>query len=239
MIASEITAVILAGGLGTRLRSEVADRPKALAQVSGKPFLEIILGQLEKFSIRKAVICVGYMGEQIESQYGSSFQSIEISYSHERSLLGTGGAMRYALDLVKTVLILGLNGDSFCDYNLSEFITFHKQKNARASLLLSPATDVSAFGSVALNEDNQITSFIEKSAAAGTGLVNAGVYLIDPLLLREIQPGRVFSLEKDIFPGWVGRDFYGYPSSSNLFIDIGTPKSYRQAQNIFSEKVTP
>lgn len=234
MSTAEITALILAGGLGTRLRSEVADRPKALAQVSGKPFLEIILEQLVKFNVQKAVICVGYMAEQIENLYGNSFQSLQISYSHERSLLGTGGAMRYAIDMVKTDLVLGLNGDSFCDYNLDAFLSFHREKGARASLLLSPVPDVSAFGSVALGKDDQITSFVEKAVAAGEGLVNAGVYLIDPALIRETAPGRVLSLEKDIFPTWVGRGFYGYSSSSNLFIDIGTPKTYRQAQALFS-----
>lgn len=236
MSNAEVTALILAGGLGTRLRAAVSDRPKALAEVSGKPFLEIILEQLVKFGVQKAVVCVGYMAEKIENLYGNSFQSLQISYSHERALLGTGGAMRFALDLVETDLILGLNGDSYCDYDLNTFLLFHKERKARASLLLSPVKDVSAYGSVTLSEEKQISSFVEKAAAAGEGLVNAGVYLIDPALIREIPAGRVLSLEKDIFPTWVGRGFYGCSSTSNLFIDIGTPKTYQEAQTLFTKQ---
>jgi hypothetical protein len=106
----------------------------------------------------------------------------------------------------------------------------------RRLLLLTYADDCSRYGSVAIGEDCGISSFIEKSATAGRGLINAGVYLINCSLIREIPPGRVLSLEKDIFPGWIGRRFFGHASARPTFIDIGTPQSLRQAQALFESR---
>jgi D-glycero-alpha-D-manno-heptose 1-phosphate guanylyltransferase len=231
-----ITAVILAGGLGTRLRSEISDRPKALATVAGQPFLEHIFDQLSAFGITQVVLCTGYMAEQIESLYGTQYKGLSLSYSRETVLLGTGGAVRFALPLVSTPLALILNGDSFCEFDLSALTHFHREHHAQVSMVLTHVDDCSRFGSVVTQEDGKVTSFIEKSAAGGPGSINAGVYLVARELLAEIPPGRILSLEKDIFPNWIDQGFFGFCSDTSLFIDIGTPQSFRSAQSLFAER---
>ncbi len=230
----DVTAVILAGGLGTRLRSAVADRPKVLAEVAGQPFLERLFEQLQGFGIRNVVLCVGYMAEQIELLYPERFKDLSIAYSRERALLGTAGALRFAYEHITTDRALVMNGDSFCDFNFRAFKAFHDEKEAEASVLLTYVDDCSRYGSVALDSDKKIESFIEKSGAGGAGFINAGAYLIERPLIKEIPCGRVLSLEKDIFPGWIGRPFFGFASNAPMFIDIGTPQSFQRAQGLFS-----
>lgn len=230
----EVTAVILAGGLGTRLRAAVSDRPKVLADVAGQPFLERIFEQLRGFGVRKVVVCTGYMAEQIEHLYQASFKDLSITYSREHSLLGTAGAVRFALEHITTDRALVLNGDSYCDFNYATFKSFHDAKDAEASLLLTYVEDCSRYGSVVIDENGKVGSFIEKSGASGAGFINAGVYLMERSLIKEIPPGRILSLEKDIFPQWIGRKFYGHATNTPMFIDIGTPQSFEQAQSLFS-----
>jgi NDP-sugar pyrophosphorylase family protein len=230
----EVTAVILAGGLGTRLRAAVSDRPKVLADVAGQPFLERIFEQLQGFGLRKVVVCTGYMAEQIEHLYQDSFKDLSITYSREHALLGTAGAVRFALDQITTDRVLVLNGDSYCDFDYRIFKSFHEAKDADASLLLTYVDDCSRYGSVVIDSEGKIESFIEKSGAGGAGFVNAGVYLMDRSLIKEIPPGRVLSLEKDIFPKWLSKRFFGHASNAPMFIDIGTPQSFQQAQSLFS-----
>ena len=230
----EVTAVILAGGLGTRLRAAVSDRPKVLADVAGQPFLERIFEQLSRFGIRKAVVCTGYMAEQIEHLYPASFKDLAISYSREHALLGTAGAVRFALEHITTDRALVLNGDSFCDFEYAAFKSFHEAKDADASLLLTYVDDCFRYGSVVLDVNGKVESFIEKSGAGGAGFINAGVYMMERALIKEIPPGRVLSLEKDIFPKWIGRPFFGHASNAPMFIDIGTPQSFHHAQSLFS-----
>jgi NDP-sugar pyrophosphorylase family protein len=233
----EVTAVILAGGLGTRLRAAVSDRPKVLADVAGQPFLERIFEQISGFGIRKAVVCTGYMAEQIEHLYPASFRDLSISYSREHALLGTAGAVRFALDQITTDRALILNGDSYCAFEYPAFKSFHEAKDADASILLTYVDDCSRYGSVVLDDNARIESFIEKSGAGGAGFINAGVYMMDRALIKEIPAGRVLSLEKDIFPKWIGRQFFGHASDAPMFIDIGTPQSFQHAQTLFSGRI--
>jgi len=230
----EVTAVVLAGGLGTRLRAAVSDRPKVLADVAGQPFLERIFEQLQGFGIRKVVVCTGYMAEQIEHLYPASFKDLSISYSREHSLLGTAGAIRFALEHITTDKALVLNGDSYCDFDYRAFKSFHDGKDADASILLTYVEDCARYGSVVLDQECRVESFVEKSGAGGAGFINAGVYLMERALIKEIPPGRVLSLEKDIFPKWIGRRFFGHASNAPMFIDIGTPQSFQRAQSLFS-----
>ena len=235
-MSGAITAVVLAGGLGTRLRSVVSDRPKVLADVAGQPFLERIFEQVRGFGISKVVVCTGYMAEQIEDLYVSAFKDLAISYSRERALLGTAGAVRFALEHIPTERALVLNGDSFCDFDCTDLLATHDENQAEATILLTHVEDSSRYGAVVLDEDGRVQSFIEKAAAGGPALVNAGVYLMQRSLIKEIPAGRVLSLEKDTFPQWIGRRFFGHSSNTPTFIDIGTPQSLRQAQSMFVER---
>lgn len=230
----EVTPIILAGGLGTRLRESVSDRPKVLAPVAGRPFLERIFEQLLRFGFKKVVLCIGYMGNQIEDLYGSSYAGMNISYSRENALLGTAGALRQAIDQVSSCDVLVLNGDSFCNFSFEFFFPFHVRNQADISILLVTQDDCSRFGSVVLDDSFRVQTFHEKSNSTGPGLVNAGIYLIKRSLIQELRSGENLSLERNIFPNLIARRFFGYIADVTTFIDIGTPQSFSQAQDIFS-----
>lgn len=228
-----VTAAILAGGLGTRLRSVVANRPKVLVEIHGRPFLAYLLDQLAAAGIRYVVLCTGYLGEQVQAAFGDSYGGLHLVYSQESSPLGTAGALRLALPLLSSDTALVMNGDSFCQVDLSAFWTWHCAKEAGASLLLTKVSDTSRYGRVQVEPDGQMLSFAEKSETSGSGWISAGIYLIRQDLLRTIPLGRVVSIEKEMFPAWVGQGLYGYRSEGR-FLDIGTPEAYNVAEQFFA-----
>ena len=232
---SGVTAVILAGGFGTRLRSVVKDTQKVLASVGGRPFLEIIFDRLIGAGIKKVVLCTGFLGDQVENLYGAHYKGLEICISQENSPLGTGGAIRNALSCCSTENLLVLNGDSFVEVDYEAFFGFFRDGDALASLVLCQVPDVSRFGSVTVSLDTcQIEEFREKSTATGSGWINAGVYLIPKDLIERLPLGKVISLEKDVFPVWCDEEILsGFPLAEGRFIDIGTPESYAEAGRMF------
>lgn len=233
MSLGSVTAVILAGGLGTRLRSAVPDRPKAMAEVAGRPFLAHLLGRLESAGVGAAVLCVGHLGERIRDAFGAGFGALRLGYAWERELLGTGGALRNALPLVDTETVLALNGDSWCEGDLAAFLDWHGARDSRLSLMLTRVPDSGRFGAVEVDAGGAVTRFLEKSPEAGPGWINAGLYLAPRATLAAIPAGRVVSLERDIFPALIGRGLYGWQGGGR-FIDIGTGESYGQADAFFA-----
>jgi D-glycero-alpha-D-manno-heptose 1-phosphate guanylyltransferase len=225
--------VVLAGGLGTRLRTAVPDRPKVLAQVAGRPFLDYLLDQLIHWKINEAVLCTGYLGEHIRARYGGSYKTIVLRYSQELSPLGTAGALRSSLPLLDTDLAVVLNGDSYCRVDIELLCDWHRAHRSDATMLLVTLTDTERYGQVQVDSDGRILAFDEKGVSAGPGLINAGIYLMDRPLLEAIPETKPLSLEKTIFPSWIGRMFYGYPGPGP-FLDIGTPESLAAADAFFS-----
>ena len=223
-----VTAVILAGGRGMRLRSVVSDRPKVLATVSGKPFLTYLLDQVAAAGIMEVVLCIGYRGKQIQAAFGELYHGMSLSYSQETNLLGTGGALRLALPLIASRAFVAMNGDLFCDVDLAHLWSWHYSRQSNATVVLSPKSDTARYGCVSLSADGTISSFEEKGSTAGAGWVNAGIYVINKGIIQSIPAGYVVSLEHDVFPEMVGKRFYGYQSWGR-FLDIGTPESYAQA----------
>jgi len=232
---SHITAAILAGGLGTRLRSVVPDRPKVLAEVAGRPFVFHLLDQLAAVRVRQVVLCTGYLAHQVRDTLGETYGPMNLLYSQEPSPLGTGGALRLALSLLESETVLVLNGDSFCRANLRAFSLVHRLRGAKVTLLLAEVTDTGRFGWVELDGEGRITGFREKGKANGSGWVNGGIYLIDRSLLQTIPPQQTVSLEQDLFPAWIGRGFYGFRSEGR-FIDIGIPESLAGAETFFLQE---
>ena len=226
------TAVILAGGLGTRLRSVVSDRPKVLAEVCGKPFMHYLLEQLRREGTRRVVICTGYMADLVQQTLGSSFEGMQLDYSTETKLLGTGGALRLALDKIDTEQVVVLNGDSYCDARLDAFALWHAARGSRATLLLSETDDTRRFGRVDADDEGRITHFAEKADTAGPGWINAGIYLLNRSLIEEIEPGHPVSLERAMFPKWIGNGLHGFRSEGRLW-DIGVPDAYAKANEEF------
>jgi len=227
-----INAVILAGGLGTRLRQVLKDKPKVLASVAGRPFLAYLLDQLVAASIRKVVLCTGYLGRQIQVTFGYSYEGLELQYSQEHKPLGTAGAVRLALPLLESDPVLVMNGDSYCDTDLNEFMAYHLARHWSGSLLLTWVHNTSRYGTVVVRENGEVLRFQEKQGIAKPGWINAGVYLLSRELLETIPADREVSIEREMFPAWVGRGLYAYCVRAP-FIDIGTPESYAAAQRFF------
>lgn len=233
-----IEAIILAGGLGTRLRSVVSDRPKALASIGQKAFLDHLLESLEKTQlISRVVLALGHAADQISAYYQNKKFTFPLEYSVEISPLGTGGATRLALEKIKEEEVLILNGDSFVEFDLKIFLDFHRSKSCVGSVLLSEVKERSSFGSVLLDAKGQILSFEEKGKQ-GPGLINAGVYLLKKSALMNWPVGEVLSIEKDILPALILQNpgLFGFATHTR-FIDIGTPTSYQAAQDFFKAPV--
>ena len=233
------TAVVLAGGYGTRLRSVVQDMPKPMAPVAGRPFVEYILAQLATHGVETVVLAVGYLGEQIEQHFGAHHAGLRLLYSYEHEPLGTGGAVRQAFQLLKQQdaqqgPVLVMNGDSYFAADLTAFAKTHHTRAPDASLALRAVEDASRYGLVEVDVAGRITHFREKQLGA-SGLINAGIYLLDPQVLLSRDLPQRFSLETDFFQRDVselrllGQPYDGY------FIDIGIPQDYARAQTYFSK----
>jgi D-glycero-alpha-D-manno-heptose 1-phosphate guanylyltransferase len=228
-----ITAAILSGGLGTRLRSVVDDRPKVLAEVQGRPFLSFLLDQLVAAGLRTVVLCTGYLGKQIQTKFGASYGSLNLVYSQEPSPLGTAGALRLALPLLKSDSVLAMNGDSFCDTALNDFWDLYDERRVAAALLLTHVADTKHYGRVYVDAAGRVLKFDEKDGSGGPGWINAGIYLLKHRLLETIPANSAVSLEREMFPAWIEQGLYGCQGNGR-FIDIGVPEAYAAAEHFFS-----
>lgn len=215
---SEITAAILVGGQGTRLRDVVPDHQKVVAPVAGKPFLYRLLDQIADAGIQRVVLCAGYKSEQVQ-QIGASYRGMTLRYSIEDKPLGTAGAIRNA-GLETPVIVM--NGDSFCDVDLKQLI-------APNTIVVREIPDTSASGRVEFDAEYRITRFTEKGQT-GSGWINAGIYLLNQEFLDSIPAGPC-SIERQVFPAWVCR-LKAFPTHGR-FLDIGTPETYAAAQRFF------
>lgn len=230
----KIAVMILAGGYGTRLSSIVADRPKVLADVNGRPFLSYLFDQLSILKVKSVIICSGYKGEMIVQAFQYRYKNQELIYSQEPEPLGTAGALKLSLDFCSAEYIMVMNGDSFYDTDLLSFWKWHFLKRADCSILLTYMTSSNRFGFVKTDKDGRIQVFEEKGVAK-SGWINAGIYIFRREIIASIPSNRMVSLEKEIFPQLIGKKFYAF-KANGPFIDIGTPDSYKKAKYIFYEK---
>lgn len=236
---SQITAVILAGGAGTRLRSVVADRPKVLAPFNGKPFVAYLLDRLAGQGFQRVVLCTGYMAEQVQTQLGNQYHGMELTYSREEQPLGTGGAIIQALPKINSGTVLILNGDSYCDADLPASFAWHQDRQARVTVVLAHIDQGSRYGRVELAADGQIRRFVEKNPAlSGGGWINSGVYWFEREILAGLPVGRPFSLEREVLGSWTGEGLYGYRDYGR-FLDIGVPEDHARAEGFLAEVHQP
>ena len=232
-----LDALILVGGKGTRLRQVVSDRPKPMAEVSGRPFVEWLLLALRDQGVRRVVFCTGYLGGIIEDHFHDGRQwGMEVTYSRDPNPLGTAGAVRHALGSLSSEPVLVMNGDSYCNVDVERLHQAHVVRQASATMWLARVDDRRRYGTVEIDEDDRIRSFSEKSIEMLPGLVNAGVYILERSVLEAIPDGVATSLEADLFPSLIGRGLYGVVGDG-LFLDIGTPESYATAQQLLTEDV--
>jgi D-glycero-alpha-D-manno-heptose 1-phosphate guanylyltransferase len=229
--ASGLDCVILAGGLGTRLQGVVSDRPKSMALVGGRPFLELLILALKQQGLSRFVFATGHRGEQIEAHFGrGDWAGTRITCSHESEPLGTGGALRLALGHLKASRVLVLNGDSYCRLEVAALLRTHVRAGAEITLQLARVDDRGRYGTVLMDAGGVVTSFGEKSQK-GPGWVSAGVYVFQRAVLDALPPQVPMSIETDLIPRYVGRGLHavGIPGP---FIDIGTPDAYRTASTV-------
>jgi D-glycero-alpha-D-manno-heptose 1-phosphate guanylyltransferase len=227
----DIPAVLLVGGLGTRLQSVLPGTPKPLARVGDTPFLQLLIRQLRSQGFRRVVMCTGHLAEQVEEEFGDGQKwGITIEYSKELRPLGTAGAVKFAERfLFHGSEFLVMNGDSFLEADLTQLIHFHRENNGLITMAVHRVPDAARYGTVQI-EGNRVLAFLEKSKTQISGLVNGGVYVFNRSVLNHISDGPS-SLEEDVFPRLLGHKLYAI-EQHGMFIDIGTPEDYARAQTL-------
>ena len=227
--------VILCGGLGTRLKKAVSDRPKSMAEINNRPFLDLLIDHIAAFGFRRFVLCVGFMADSITTFYANKKGPFTIEISNEKRPLGTGGALKNAARLIESDPFLVLNGDSFCAVDLAGFLQFHYRKKAILSIIVSQTRNAGDYGTIRMNAEGRILQFSEKTKQGKTACINAGIYLFSRKALSIIPAGKNFSLEYDLFPTLSGKGFFGYVSEGEV-VDIGTPKRYERAKRLLAKE---
>ncbi len=228
-----LTALILAGGMGTRLQTAVPDRQKVAAEVAGTPFILRLLRQIEQAGGRRVILCAGYRAESLISALRGASLSLDLKFSIEDRPLGTAGALRLALKQASDPEFLVMNGDSYFEVDLNAFLSFARRSAAPAAICLRRMEDVSRYGRVSLAPDGMVSRFEEKGSFRGAGLINAGIYCFRREVLERIPEKTVCSLEKELFPSLAqNRELAAFPADGT-FIDIGTPESFQTAQQLF------
>jgi D-glycero-alpha-D-manno-heptose 1-phosphate guanylyltransferase len=225
-------AIVLAGGLGTRLREAVPDVPKALAPVAGRPFIDFLLDALAASGCARVILAVGHRHELISGHLGSKFAGLPLDYSVEDEPLGTGGASRKALNLVRAPSALLLNGDTWLDVDFQEMVAAHNSASAKSTIAVRAVPDVERYGAVEV-ESGRVSCFNEKGKR-GPGLINAGTYVLERHVFNEFSLPQVFSLEHDFLIPHLPRLSPLAFRVTGTFIDIGTPDDYALAQTIFA-----
>ncbi|MDR1402235.1 MAG: nucleotidyltransferase family protein [Tannerellaceae bacterium] len=225
-------AIILAGGMGTRLQSVVPDVPKCMAPVAGKPFLYYLLATLEKSGFDHLILSLGYKHEAIEEWLDTLSFSMRVSFVIEEEPLGTGGAVKYAVSQAEEADIFILNGDTFLGVDYGGMLGLHQETNAIATLALKRMEKFNRYGVVEVDMSRRIVRFLEKQYCE-LGLINGGTYLIKKEALS-LLPEK-FSLERDFFETNVSTDILSGFLCDGYFIDIGIPEDYIQAQKDFKD----
>lgn len=235
----DIPVIVLAGGLGSRLKSVVSDRPKILAQIEGKPFLAILLQWLVSQGVSRVTFSLGYMAEQVIEQlllYKTKIP-LEITYVVEPQPIGTLGGLSLALNKQNITESIVINGDTFVDVNLAQFVNDMRAKNSDMGLVSIQVNNVSRYGQVLLNDDGMVNEFIEKeSNNTSAGWINAGIYYFSADTINKLVKCHSGSIEYDFLIPHC-KQLKSFKVTQGRFIDIGTPESYQQAPLVLQEYI--
>lgn len=230
-------AIILAGGLGTRLRSEVRDIPKSMALIRNKPFMVYLLDRLINNGVTRIIFSLGYKSEYIQEYFSDSYKNCDIIYAIEEKLLGTGGAIKNAMQYVQGEDVIVVNGDSIFLSDFKEQHKLHKSTGADATLALKHMKNIERYGTIEMTEEGKVTKFLEKQPI-DEGYMNTGTYIFNVKSFKETLLPEKFSIERDYFEAMVNQlNFVGY-KANGYFLDIGIPKDFKKAQHeigIFQE----
>jgi D-glycero-alpha-D-manno-heptose 1-phosphate guanylyltransferase len=227
-----LEAIILAGGFGTRLRQIVPDLPKPMAPVSGRPFLEILLSSLLNKGFSRIVVSLGFMAEKIINHFGNNFRGVEIVYVVEGKPLGTGGAIRLSLESCRQENIFVFNGDTYLNLEIEQ-IEKQWQKHQSSIIVGRMVEDTARYGRLIV-QNQKIVAFTEKGAT-GSGLINAGCYLIKKNELKTFPLQTAFSFETEYLAKKVLQTPFDLFVTEGVFIDIGIPEDYAKAQILLAE----
>jgi len=222
--------VILAGGFGTRLRSEVPDLPKPLAPVAGRPFLAWLLDRYADAGMRRVILATGYLGDLVEKTIGARWAGMDVVYSREETPLGTGGAIAAAARLCSGNGLHVCNGDTYLEY--SPLALEQVAAALPMAIALARVEDISRYGAVDV-EQGRVLRFHEKRPGAA-GLINAGSYFLSAAALDALPSDRAFSFEKEVLEPSAERGQVAVLLDSKGFIDIGVPEDFRRAQTLFA-----
>jgi D-glycero-alpha-D-manno-heptose 1-phosphate guanylyltransferase len=230
-------AIILAGGSGSRLKEVIADIPKSMAPINGRPFLEYQLDLLDRWGIRRVILSVGYMKEVIEKHFGGKYRELELVYAEEEEPLGTGGAILNSLQYAKGYSVFIMNGDTYFDVNMHRLDDFRRIKECDLCLAMRFEIDPSRFGLLEFDNNNRITHFYEKSEGPEEGYINGGLYVVRKDYLLRFGLPEKFSFEKDFLQKYYQTEaFYGMRCFS-YFRDIGIPGDYEKANDEFKRLI--
>lgn len=222
-------AIVLAGGLGTRLASRLHGLPKPMAPVAGRPFLEILLTQLRRAGCTRVLLSVGYQSQVIQDHFGAAFEGMKVDYVIESAPLGTGGAIRLALAQASEDAVLAMNGDTFLDADYAAMMRFHASEGAAATLAVVHRDDVSRYGGVTI-DGRRVVGFEEKGRT-GPGWISAGTYVLNRNLAWPPGLAERFSIETDFFVPEVARLQPAAYQVDGYFLDIGIPEDLDRAQS--------
>lgn len=237
IVPDRLQAIVLAGGLGTRLRRVVPDLPKPMAPVAGRPFLAHVLDALVEAGFEAAVLAVGYRHEVIRDHFGQRYRGMPLRYSIESSPLGTGGAIRLAGTQVDADPVFVLNGDTYLALDYRAMHAAHRSAGARLSVAVCEVNDVGRYGSVEV-EAGRLVGFREKGRC-GPGLINAGTYLLAAELIAQIPEGRPHAFEQELLVPKLATLRPLAFLTRGRFIDIGVPEDYARAQTLFAQPAGP
>jgi len=221
-------AVVLAGGFGTRLAHITRDMPKPMAPVNDAPFLQYVLEHLVRCGVQEIVLAVSYKWEQIRDFFGDRFEGIPVGYSVEEHPLGTGGAIRQALQQLGEQPVIVVNGDTLFPVDLQRMFWLHNEGHGLLTMAVKRVPDAQRFGRLLVDEHNRVTGFLEKGEG-GPGLINGGVYAIDRDLFRVAEFPERFSFESDLLEKHLQEIRPQAFMSDAYFIDIGIPEDYQRA----------
>jgi D-glycero-alpha-D-manno-heptose 1-phosphate guanylyltransferase len=232
-------AIVLAGGLGTRLRPVITGVPKPMAPVAGRPFLDYILYYLKQQGVRRVVLAVGYKWEVIRDYYaGNNSFGLELDFSIEEEPLGTGGAIFKAAENIIDDRFFVINGDTSFNVPLKEFAEFYTANGAEITLALKTVNNAGRYGTVECTENGRVVSFLEKGQSGKpASAINGGVYLMQKALVSKFDLPAKFSFETDFLQGKLDKlNVYGKTFDAS-FIDIGIPEDYYRAQELFKDAI--
>lgn len=226
-------AIVLAGGLGTRLRPVINELPKPMAMINGKPFLHYLFVYLTRQQVSHAVLSVGYKAAFIESYFGDKYLDVNITYCREEEPLGTGGGIKKAYSLVHDDAFV-LNGDTFFNISLAKLKQEAVQAQADMALALKPMKHFERYGAVECDARHRIRAFHEKRAVE-QGSINGGVYYFSKKVFDKVATPEVFSFEKEVLEKHTDNLFLLGVEFDNYFVDIGVPEDFFKAQHDFKE----